>query len=42
MTTTAKATAAGTILALDLGQYKSVACVYRSADDAGLLTVPTC
>ncbi len=33
MTTTATATAADTILALDLGQYKSVACVSRSADD---------
>ena len=28
MTTTAKTTAAGTILALDLGNYKSVACLY--------------
>ncbi len=29
MTTTATATAADTILALDLGQYKSVDCVSR-------------
>jgi transposase len=41
MTTTAKATAARTILALDLGKYKSVACVYRSADDQRFTTVPT-
>jgi transposase len=33
MTTTATATAADTILALDLGKYKSVACLSRSADD---------
>ena len=41
-TTTIKtATAAGPILALDLGKYKSVACVYRSADDLGFLSVTT-
>src|SRR5262245_16976184 len=32
MTTTAKATAAETILAIDLGKYKSVACLSRSTD----------
>jgi transposase len=41
MTTTAEATAAATILALDLGKYKSVACLYRSADDARFTTVTT-
>ena len=30
-TTTANAATAGTILALDLGKYKSVACLYRRA-----------
>jgi transposase len=33
MTTTSIATAAHPILAIDLGKYKCVACVYRSADD---------
>jgi transposase len=33
MTTTAVSTAAGPILAIDLGKYKCVACVYRSATD---------
>src|SRR5438132_972611 len=33
MTTTATATAAETILAIDLGKYKSVACLSRSVDD---------
>ena len=33
MTTTAVTTAAGPILAIDLGKYKCVACVYRSAAD---------
>jgi len=42
MTTTAKATAADTILAIDLGKYKSVACLYRSADDQRFTTFPTC
>jgi hypothetical protein len=32
-TTTAVATAAGPILAIDLGKYKCVACLYRSATD---------
>ena len=34
MTTTAKATAAETILAIDLGKYKSVACVHDGASGA--------
>src|SRR6516164_6977412 len=38
-TTTQTATAADTILALDLGKYKSVACVYRAADDLRFTTV---
>src|SRR6476619_151915 len=33
MTTTAVTIAAGPILAIDLGKYKCVACVYRSATD---------
>jgi transposase len=33
MTTNAVTTAAGPILAIDLGKYKSVACVYGSADE---------
>jgi transposase len=41
MTTTAKTTAADTILALDLGKYKSVACLYRCADEHRFSTVPT-
>ncbi len=41
MTTTAKASAADSILAIDLGKYKSVACLYRSADDARYTTIPT-
>jgi len=41
MTTTAKTTAADTILAIDLGKYKSVACLYRSADDARFTTLTT-
>jgi hypothetical protein len=32
MTTTAVTTAAGPILALDLGKYKCVACAYHAAD----------
>jgi transposase len=41
MTTTAKANAADTILAIDLGKYKSVACIYRSADDRRFTTFST-
>src|SRR4051794_39752471 len=41
MTTTAKGNAADTILAIDLGKYKSVACIYRSADDHRFTTFPT-
>ena len=41
MTTTANATAADTILAMDLGKYKSVACVYRAADDMRYVSLPT-
>jgi transposase len=40
-TTRVTATAAGPILAIDLGKYKSVACVYRSADDHRFTTIPT-
>src|SRR5262245_16343244 len=40
-TTTKIATAAETILALDLGKYKSVACLYRSADDKQFTTIAT-
>jgi hypothetical protein len=40
MTTTATANAAETILAIDLGKYKSVACLYRSADDHRFTTFP--
>src|SRR5262245_5147613 len=32
---------AGPILALDLGKYKTTACLYRNADDARFETVPT-
>src|SRR5262245_23876625 len=41
MTTTANATAAAPILAIDLGKYKSVACLYRSADDTRFTTFST-
>ncbi len=41
MTTTAQTTAAETILAIDLGKYKSVACLYRAADDHRFTTFPT-
>src|SRR5687768_17551161 len=41
MTTTAKATAAGPILAIDLGKYKSVACLSRSSDDHRFTTITT-
>jgi transposase len=34
-------TAAAPILAVDLGKYKSVACVYRSADDHRFQAIPT-
>jgi transposase len=40
-TTTRVATAADTILAIDLGKYKSVACLYRSADDHRFHCFPT-
>src|SRR5262249_5537788 len=40
MTTTATTTAAP-ILAMDLGKYKSVVCLYRSADDCRFLSLPT-
>ncbi len=39
--TTAAANAAGPIVALDLGKDKSVACVYRTADDPHFTTLPT-
>src|SRR5256885_1035959 len=43
MTTTAipTATAADTILAIDLGKYKSVACIYHAADDQRFARVGT-
>ena len=42
MTTTAKTTAAGTILAIDLGKYKSVACAYdRATAHAAFDTITT-
>ena len=41
MTTTVKTTAADTILAIDLGKYKSIACLYRAADDQRFTTFPT-
>jgi hypothetical protein len=40
-TTTVTATAAGPILAIDLGKYKSVACAYHSAADHTFQSVPT-
>jgi transposase len=40
-TTTTITTAAAPILAIDLGKYKSVACLYRSADDMQFTTFPT-
>jgi len=33
--------AAAPILAIDLGKYKSVVCLYRSADDVRFLSIPT-
>jgi transposase len=41
MTTTVKPIAADTILAIDLAKYKSVACIYRSADDIRFSSFPT-
>src|SRR5262245_51459659 len=42
MTTTATTTAAGTILAVDLGKYKSVACAYdRATAAADFRTIDT-
>src|SRR5262245_20586407 len=42
MTTTTTATAAGTILALDLGKYKSVACVHhRATGEVAFATIET-
>jgi transposase len=40
-TTTKSTTAAETILAIDLGKYKSVACIYRSASDQRFTTITT-
>ena len=41
MTTATTSIATDTILALDLGKYKSVACLHRSPDDPRFTTVPT-
>jgi transposase len=41
MMTTTATTAAAPILAIDLGKYKSVVCVYRAADDCRFLSIPT-
>ena len=41
MTTTAVTTAAGPILAIDLGKYKCVACVYRSAIEHTFQSIDT-
>jgi transposase len=41
MTTTAMTTATDPILAIDLGKYKSVACLYRCADDTRFTTLTT-
>jgi transposase len=41
MTTTTIATAAEAILAIDLGKYKSTACVYRSAQQVHFHSIPT-
>jgi transposase len=41
MTTTTNATAADPILAIDLGKYKSVACIVRSADEPRFTTFRT-
>jgi transposase len=40
-TLTKATTAAGPILAIDLGKYKSVACVYRAAEDTRFTTLTT-
>jgi len=39
-TITKSTTAAELILAIDLGKYKSVACVYRAADELRFLSIP--
>src|SRR5262245_1348163 len=39
--TTKTATAAESILAIDLGKYKSVACLYGAADDVRFLSIST-
>ena len=41
MTTNTLATAAEPILTIDLGKYKSMACVYRSAEEHGFQSIPT-
>jgi hypothetical protein len=41
MTTAKTATVTETILAIDLGKYKSVACLYRSADDPRFVSFAT-
>jgi transposase len=41
MMTTTKAAATDTILAIDLGKYKSVACLYRSADEQRFFSFAT-
>jgi transposase len=41
ITTPTSATAADPILAIDLGKYKSVACVYRTAEEHQFLSIPT-
>jgi transposase len=41
MTTTAVTTAAGPILAIDLGKYKCLACIYRSATDHTFRAIDT-
>ena len=41
VTTAVTGTAAGPILAIDLGKYKSVACTYRSAAEYAFQSVPT-
>ena len=39
--TTTAPTTTGLILAIDLGKYKSVACLYRAADDHRFTTFAT-
>ena len=41
MTTTAVMTAAGPILAIDLGKYKYLACVYRTTTEPTFQTIDT-